>query len=238
MAIVLEPRPYRNSYEAAIRHSRMVSFLKFFIPFGTIVLIAGLILKIWLDSFYYSDDYSVGDISISGTQVTMEAPKLTGYSNKAQPYRVSAAIAVQDLKDMNIVYLQKLDGLFKTDSNQSEIRIQADKGVYNTQNEYLEVEENIVVTSHDGQQLFMSSAAIDMEAGTVRSVDPVHVVLPDGTIDAKALEIFDNGDLISFRKDVEAVFYKITEPDSGQDKDLSKQNADEATPLDEMRDTN
>lgn len=207
-------RPYRNSYEAAMRHSRWVAFWKYFIPVGTVLVIAGLVIWTWLKSLYRLDDVSVDNIQISGTQVTMEAPKLTGYSNKAQPYRVNALKAIQDLNNMNIVFLQKLDALFETDTEKSEIRIQADKGVYNTQTEYLEVEDNIIVTTESGQKLFMHSASIDMEAGTVRSVDPVQLIFPDGSIRANALEVFDNGDLVSFRKDVEAVFYKIVEPDS------------------------
>ncbi len=207
----------RNSYKTVKLHSRFVKFLKFFIPLGSVVIVAGIVTFLWLDPFRKIEHISVENVEISGTQITMEAPKLIGFNKGARPYKVTAHKAIQDLQNMHVIFLTRLDALFSTETDDSGVHVLADSGIYDTQTEHLEIKDNIVVTTADGQKIMMSSASIDMEAGTVRSREPVDVQFPDGEIHAQGLEVFNNGDLISFRRNVEATFYaKLTEETSPQ----------------------
>lgn len=213
----LAKKHYRNTYLSVQRHSRLVKGLKFLIPVGSICIIAFLIIMFWLDPFRDHETFAVSDINLSGSSVTMEAPILKGVGKGGKPYHVTASKAVQDLKAMHIINLEKMNASFASNPSGGEVRILADKGVYNSQTEYLEVQGNVIVNTEDSQKIFLSSAAIDAKAGTVRSVEPVKVLFPDGQIHADGLEVFGNGDLISFRKNVETTLYPKEKADERKD---------------------
>lgn len=200
-------RRYRNSYQAAQRHTRWVKILKVMIPVGSVTSICGIFLILWLDPFHKIQNVSVDHVNISGTQVTMQAPKLTGFSKGTRPYKITAIKAVQDLSNMNIIFLTKLDAHLTSSSEGDNIHILADNGIYDTQTEHLEMKDNIIITTEDGQKIKMSSAAIDMKAGTVHSKESVEVMFPDGEIRSNEVEVTNNGDVVTFKRDVEAVFY-------------------------------
>ncbi|MDR1827545.1 MAG: LPS export ABC transporter periplasmic protein LptC [Methylobacteriaceae bacterium] len=205
-------RRYHRAYRAAMRHSRLVRFLKVFIPVGSVALVAGIAVAMWLDPFRDRSGVGLTDIQISGKEVTMESPVLTGFSSRGFPYRINALKAVQDLENMHILQLTGMDAAFITDEEQSSVRILSDEGTYDTRDERLDIRGNILVTTSDNQQMMLESAFIDMRSGAVSSVEPVTVLMSDGEIRSRGLEIFDNGNRISFRRNVDAVFYDTGSP--------------------------
>src|SRR5438128_1989572 len=97
-------------FARAARHSKRVRFLRRAIP--VIVLLAlGAILAVSIFNPFrmlLNLPLSVGNLVVSGTKITMEAPRLAGYTPDQRAYELSAHAAVQDVTDPTKVELQIL----------------------------------------------------------------------------------------------------------------------------------
>src|SRR5688572_16033217 len=100
--------PARRSrgFAAARRHSRFVRFAKLAIPVGSLAAILLVGLVAYLDPFRNIPGLTIGKIGVSGTQVTMESPKLSGFRNDSRPYEVTASAATQDILKPNLVEMK------------------------------------------------------------------------------------------------------------------------------------
>ena len=79
----------------------------------------------------------------------------------------------------------------------------ADVGVYDTKREMLQLNNNIVLLSSNGNKGRLSQAMIDVRKGNVVSEQPVELEFLQGLLNAKKLEIVDSGDTIRFHGGVE-----------------------------------
>lgn len=192
------------AYAVARRHSRRVRVLKFAIPLGAAAAV-GVILFIGLfDPFHRLGHMELGPVSLSGTKVTMEQPKLTGYRKDAQPYEVTAVSATQDIRKPTIVELKELKARIMLDGDKA-ARLEAASGVYDTQNEKLVLKESVRVKSDAGYDAWLTSADVDFKAGTVVSKEPVRVTMTNGTVEADTLDMRDNGRVVVFAGRVRTV---------------------------------
>ncbi len=69
----------------------------------------------------------VGPVSMAGTKVTMESPKLSGFKKDGKAYEVFARQAVQDIKTPTIVELNNLTSRLEQE-NKKFARLSADWG--------------------------------------------------------------------------------------------------------------
>jgi lipopolysaccharide export system protein LptC len=72
--------------------------------------------------------------------------------------------------------------------------------------------QDVVVTSSSGTEIRLIEARLDMRKGHVLSNKPVEVLLPNGRIDAKQMEVIEGGDVVQFRGGVTM----LVNPDSVQ----------------------
>ena len=86
-AIAVDPRA--RAYAQARRHSARVRFYKRAIPIGTAAAVA-ILVAYTLAGPSRPDGLTLGPISFSGTKVTMESPKMTGFHKDTRPYEVTA----------------------------------------------------------------------------------------------------------------------------------------------------
>jgi len=191
------PRTVR-AYRRAQRHSVVVRLLRRAIPFGAAVAVAAVVAAAVLDPFGRGQGLSLGPVSLSGTKITMEAPRLTGFRQGNRGYEVTASAAMQDVRKPTLIELVDLRARMVTDDAGSTVRLKADTGVFDTQKEQLEVRDNVEVTTDDGQRALLESAFADFKAGTVTSRQPVKVFLRDAVIEADGLDVSENGKVISF----------------------------------------
>jgi lipopolysaccharide export system protein LptC len=189
----------------ARRHSRWVRFAKIAIPLGSLLGIAGVGLVAYYDPFRHIENLSFGTIGVSGTNVTMESPKLTGFKNDNRPYEVTASAATQDVRKPNFVRLADLRARIVTDDRGSVARLKAATGVLNTQKEVLRLRRDVQVTTDAGHEVQLKTATINFKAGTVVSKEPVTVSFTDGVIHAKGLKVTENGKVMSFTGRVSTV---------------------------------
>jgi lipopolysaccharide export system protein LptC len=208
-AIAVDPRA--RAYAQARRHSARVRFYKRAIPIGTAAAVA-ILVAYTLAAPSRPDGLTLGPISFSGTKVTMESPKMTGFHKDTRPYEVTATSATQDVRKPNVIELNEMRGRLVIDDNGTAARLEAATGVFDTSREHLELRKDVRVATDAGHEARLNSAAIDFKAGTVVSREPVTVTMPSGSVEAQSLEIADNGKMLSFIGRVRTVIQPEAEP--------------------------
>jgi len=200
-----------RAFNKARRHSRWVRFAKIAIPLGSLLGMAGVGTMAYYNPFQQIENLSFSSIGVSGTNVTMESPKLNGFKNDNRPYEVTASAATQDVRKPDLVQLKDLKARIVTDERGGVARLQADSGVLDTKKEQLRLRQNIVVTTDGGHEVKLRTAFVRFKAGSVVSKDPVTVSFGNGTIEAEGLDVADNGKVMSFKGRVRTVI----QPSSG-----------------------
>ena len=139
----------------------------------------------------------LGKLVIHGTKITMQQPRLTGYTVDSRAYEFSADAAAQDITKPNLVELHQLHAKMEMQDN-STVEMSAMSGVYDVKTEMLKLNENIQLVSSTGYQGRLSEATIDVRKGDVVSDKPVWVKMLDGELNAKRLDIADKGSVLRF----------------------------------------
>jgi lipopolysaccharide export system protein LptC len=204
--IAVRRDPRVRAYDQARRHSSRVRFYKRAIPIGTAAAVVILLAVTLLAPSGRLAGLSLGPISFSGTKITMERPRLTGFHKDTRPYEVTATTATQDVRKPQIIELNDMRARLVVDDHGTAARLEAATGVFDTQREQLELHQDVRVTTDSGHSARLKSASIDFKAGTVVSREPVSVTLTNGTVEAESLEIGDNGKVITFKGRVRTAF--------------------------------
>ncbi len=186
------------AFGAAVRHSRLVALLRRVIPVALVSSVVVTGLWLWLDPFRAASELpvSVGKMTISGSKLKMEAPKLTGFSKEGNPYSVTAEAAMQDLKKPNVIELSKIIGNFDLGGRKTVLNAAA--GVYDAKADRMRVFDGIDFRSDDGQGGRMSDAVIETKKGHLTTEQPVDLYFRGGTLRSDRMEAFDHGKLIVF----------------------------------------
>jgi lipopolysaccharide export system protein LptC len=203
-----------RAFRAARRHSRWVRMLRVALP----VLVAVAALVIFLMTYFNplrmltKLPINVGDLVVSGTKITMEAPHLSGFTKDARAYELSADNAAQDLTKPDIVALHNIRAKVQM-QDKSTLLLTAVRGIYNSKGEVLKLDDNIEITSTTGYAGHLSEATVDIRKGHVVSDKPVQVKLLQGKLNANGLEIINSGDRVVFNGGVDMML-KLQQPDS------------------------
>ena len=85
-----------RAFRLAARHSRRVRRLRVAIPATIAFILTATVLVSWLDPLKVLVRFPIdsGKIVISGTKITMEAPKLSGYTRDQRWYEMNAKAAL------------------------------------------------------------------------------------------------------------------------------------------------
>lgn len=188
-----------RAFHAARRHSRAVRILRIAVPAGVAVGIIIITLITYLNPLRMLAKLPINldNLVVSGTKVTMEGPRLTGFTHDARAYELTADTAAQDMTKPDIVELRNIRAKVEM-QDKSSMELTARSGIYDSKGETLRLEQNILLNSSSGYQGRLSEAMIDIRKGNVVSEHPVEVKLLQGTLNANRLDIVDSGDLVRF----------------------------------------
>jgi lipopolysaccharide export system protein LptC len=186
------------AYKAARRHSRFVRWLRL----SVIAMIAVLLLTVVGANFIppiggFRLPGELGKLVIKGTKITMQQPRLAGYTSDARPYLFTADTAEQDITNPDFLNLNQPKARVEM-ADKSTVDMTAISGTYDMKTEMLTLKDNIHLVSSTGYEGRLSEAVIDVRKGNVVSEKPVWVKLLNGFLDAKRLEVVDNGALLRF----------------------------------------
>jgi lipopolysaccharide export system protein LptC len=202
-----------RAFHAARRHSRVVRVLRIVLPAAVAVVALVVVLMTYFNPLRMLSKLpiNVGDLVVSGSKITMEAPHLSGFTRDARAYELSADNAAQDMTKPDIVDLHNIRAKVQM-QDKSTLVLTAVRGIYNSKGEVLKLDHNIEITSSTGYAGHLSEATVDIRKGHVVSDKPVEVKLLQGTLDANGLEIIDSGDLVRFDNGV-SMTLKLQQPD-------------------------
>lgn len=205
-----------RAHGRALRHSAHVRLLRRLIPVGAGLAVLGIAGWVLYAPFAGSlPNVSFGRVNVSGTKVTMENPRLSGFRKGERGYEVTAAAALQDVRKPALIELQAMKGQFATDDKGGLAHIEARGALFDSSRESLTLDDDIRLWTDKGEEVRLKSAAVDFKTGSVKSSDPVTVTVPSGTLSADSLEVVESGRVISFVGRVRAVFQREeTAPDA------------------------
>jgi lipopolysaccharide export system protein LptC len=192
----------RNDAERAFltarKHSRRVRQLRVAVPGVVIVILGVIVLWNWVNPLRLLDRLPVklGDTLISGTKITMQHPRLSGFTRDSRHYELTAISAAQDLTRPDIVELHDIHAKLETkDSGVTEMT--ARNGIYDSKKELITLGDDVyLVTS--AYRAWLSHALVDIRSGNLATDKPVKVKLLQGLLNANRLQVTESGDLMSF----------------------------------------
>ncbi len=188
-----------RAFRSARRHSRLVRILRVAIPAAVFFGAIGISLVTYLNPLRILTSLPVrmNDLVVSGTKITMEQPRLSGFTKDQRAYEFTAEAAAQDLTKPDIVELRNIHAKVEM-QDKSTMNLTALTGVYNTKHEMLKLEHDIRLSSTTSYKGRLSEATIDVRKGDVVSDKPVEIEMLQGILNANRLEIVNSGDLIRF----------------------------------------
>ena len=189
---------FERTYRTALRHSRHVRLLRIGVPIGIAALLLALIVVDYMPPIGgFRLPGELGKLIIHGTTITMEDPRLTGYTADSRAYEFSATAAAQDITKPDLVQLDRLHAKMEM-QDKSNVEMTASSGVYDVKGEILTLNGDIRLVSTTGYEGQLSEAVVDVRKGDVISDQPVFVKMLNGSLTAKRLEIGDHGSMVRF----------------------------------------
>ncbi|HZP70146.1 MAG TPA: LPS export ABC transporter periplasmic protein LptC [Pseudolabrys sp.] len=188
-----------RAFIAARRHSRLVRRLRIAVPVIVSVALVAVTLITYLNPLRMLAKLPINldNLVVSGTKVTMEQPRLSGFTSDARAYELTADSAAQDMTKPDIVELRNIRAKVEM-QDKSTMELNAATGLYDAKAETLRLDRDIVLNSSTGYQGRLSEAVVDIRKGNVVSEHPVEVRLLQGTLNANRLDIVDSGEVIRF----------------------------------------
>ena len=212
------PAPSRLGNESvflrAKRHSRSVRRLRVAIPVLVVVVFAGIMLASWLDPIRILARLPTqsGRLVISGSKITMESPKLSGFTKDSRPYEVNARAAAQDITKPDFVELSDVRAKIEN-TNKEPINLTAVDGLYNRKSGILRLWRDVILTT-PGYQMNLAEATIDTVSSHVVSNHPVQVKMLQGTLVSDRLEVTGGGEVVVFDGNVKLVLDNLPDPNA------------------------
>jgi lipopolysaccharide export system protein LptC len=194
-------------FRAARRHSRRVRWLRIGIPVLVVATVLAFMASTWVKSIgaLVRLPGELGNLVISGTKITMEQPRLAGFTRDSRPYEISARAASQDITQPDTMELRELLAKMEL-QDKTAVKLTAARGVFNNKTDTLKLEEKILLTSSNGYEGHLTEAVIDVKRGNVVTEKPVMLKSLDGTLNANRMEVSDSGHVIRFDGGVTMVF--------------------------------
>ena len=188
-----------RAFRAAARHSRRVRFLRIAVPSLVVVGAVAVCVSMWFSPARLLPNLptggSLGSVGISGSKITMQLPRLEGFTRDARPYQFTAKTALQDLLKPDNVELNEIHAKMET-ADKAVMEMTAASGIYHSKADQLILRERIVMSSTSGYEGHLTEAVVDMRSGHIVSDKPVEVKLLNGVLKANRLEV--EGDVIRF----------------------------------------
>jgi lipopolysaccharide export system protein LptC len=190
-------------FATAARHSRLVRVLRVTVPAAVLLSMATIIGFAVFNPFRVLAILpgDMGNLVVSGTKITMEAPHWSGFSPDQRPYELFAKTATQDTTDPDHIELATLRAKVLME-DQSTVTMDARTGLFDTKSQLLDLRKDVFLQSSTGYEAQLTSALVDMANGTVTSTEPVDVKLLNGTLRSDRLRITEKGDVALFEGNV------------------------------------
>lgn len=194
-------------FKTAARHSARVRWIKRLLP----AVIALALLVIAGASFVSQMEvklalpFDLGRLTLNGSRLTMELPKLSGFTDDNRGYSVNAKVAVQDVTHPDLVELSDIEARLEL-ADKGWAALQATKGTIDTKTQFVKLTEGVELSMNGGYGGRLENADVDVKAGSISTDKPVLFTYLDGRLVANRLTVTDRGTRALFEGNVELNF--------------------------------
>lgn len=214
---VAPPRDREQAFAKAKRRSARVRRLRWAILIGGLGTVAAMFAVAFFNPFATKlGSLGFSSLSVEGTKIVMDGPKLAGFRSDGQAYVLTAKRALQDIKRPTIVELENVEGEIGATGGEA-THMTAESGVYDSLGENMELSNNVRITNGRASVL-MRSAKFDFKSGAYRSDEPVEVRVSDGTtIVSDRADAANHGQELTFDGHVKTTIVPQTDRQSAAD---------------------
>ena len=188
----------------ARRHSRLVRIVRVALPIAIVLALTALTLNAYFEPLRILDKLPAvagKKLGVQGKKITMELPKIAGFTRDSRAYEMTAETAIQDMSEPELVELKNLRATVELpDANA--VQITAASGAFNTKADVLVMNEKVMFSTAHGYRGKLRRTTVEMKTGHIVTEEPVELTLPDGLLKANRMEILNSGDVILFEKGV------------------------------------
>jgi lipopolysaccharide export system protein LptC len=184
------------AYNRGIRHSRRVRWLKVLLPLAAI-LVSGAFIAVAVVRSYLPDNIKIAAATIENGMVVMEKPAISGRNRMGILYSMTAARALQPIKDSNTIKLEDINASMPMNAD-TMADVVAKSATYDRKADDLTVEEPFTITLSNGVTARFQSGFLDVNGGHLVTDKPVSITANGASIDADSLDMSDNGRVIKF----------------------------------------
>jgi lipopolysaccharide export system protein LptC len=176
-----------------------VRFLRRSIPVAIALILGATILVSWIDPLrvLVRLPLDAGSLVIKGKKITMEAPKLSGYTRDQRWYEMQAKGATQDVTKPDLIELSEVRAKIES-ADKTTFHLSSKDGIYNRKTSVLNLNNNIVLTSTSGYEMHLDEAVVDTANGGVVSNKHVFAFTKDSRINSDRLEVENSGEIVRF----------------------------------------
>lgn len=180
------------------RHSLFVNILRWVLPLCCLGIISVFLYSSGILHQYFAPQVEEIKPIVAEDSVEMFQPRMSGLDRKKQTYSITAETAKQDIDDPSRMIMKNLTGSLKLNASDDEITLTAKSGFLNTETNFLQLREDIVVTSRRGYVAYLTTADVWLKKNQIISKNPVLIEWDDGSIHANAMKITNGGKVIRF----------------------------------------
>ena len=191
-----------RAYRVAARHSAHVRLAKLALPAAGLLvaaIFAGLTVFARPDLPDIAIDLT--KTAITDGKVVMANPRMSGFTANDRPYEMEAERAIQDVNDTTRIALENIKASvpFRGDAA---AQIIAQAALFDNDAQTLTIDKPFTITSSDGLQASMKSAFVDIGAGSLKTEEPVDIMMNGTHITASSLSITEQGKVLVFEDKV------------------------------------
>ncbi|MDQ0503670.1 LPS export ABC transporter periplasmic protein LptC [Xanthobacter agilis] len=199
--------PPPPDFRRAQRHSARVRWIRRLLPLAILAAIGVIGVGALMRSLQVKIDlpFDIGRLTLSGSRLTMELPKLSGFTDDNRGYSVTAKTATQDLTRPDVIDLTDIEAKLEM-ADHGWASVEARKGSLDTKKQFITLDDGVELAMKGGYGGHLQTAEVDVKSGTITSNQPVTFTYLDGRLVADTLTVSDRGEKAFFRGHVQLDF--------------------------------
>ena len=178
---------FARTLRRARRHSRLVRTLRVALPVLAALTFAGFVIAVWVRALV-PDAIALDSLKVEGGELVMTNPRLRGFDERDQPYRVDATRATQSVANPERFRLEEVSAELPLRDGRR-VTIETVGATFDRAADRLDIPGAFTVKVDDGTVAVLNGGTVDVEAGTFASQGAVNIARPDARILADRLDV-------------------------------------------------
>lgn len=188
------------AFGRAQQHSRRVRRLKFVLPLAAVAIAVAFPVYSYLVA-PVTVAVETDDSAFSDGKLVMANPKLEGFTRQNLPYAMTAVRAIQEVAKESVISLEGISAKLPINDKITAV-VDAPAGIYDRDNNTLDLDSDITITTTDGMVAQLKSAFLDIGKGTMKTTEPVDISRAGSRITSQTMSVEDNGKVLIFEQRV------------------------------------